>query len=503
MSLKKNVAANFLGQGWTALMGIIFVPTYIKYMGIESYGLIGVFALLQAWITLFDLGMTPALSREMARFTGGAHDAISIRNLLRTVECIGVFLALLVAFGVWFASDWLAINWLKTERLSPEVVASAFSLMGLVAALRAIENIYRSSLIGLQRQVVVNAISSVTATMRGAGAVAVLALISPTIISFFVWQVIMSVITVVWLLWAVYKDFPTSIAPAKFSQKALRELWQFASGILVITLLSFLLMQTDKILLSRLLSLENFGYYALAALVANALFMLAGPIDIAFFPRLTKQAASLDQSAYASTFHLGSQLISVFVGSASIMVIVFSEFVLNLWTQNSDLAQRLAPILSILSLGTLLNCIMHMPYQLQLSHGWTSLTIKVNMVAVVLLVPAIFWLAPRYGPVGVAWGWVALNATYVFVVIHLVFNRLLIGHKWRWYFQDVLIPLCAAAAVAVALKLAMPPGASRLMQLLAISVFSSLTLLTAAFASSMVRKEIISSAKGLLGKFNL
>ena len=67
-------------------MMLFFIPLYIKYLGIEAYGLIGIFALLQAWLALLDMGMTPTLSREMARFTGGAHDAQSIRDLLHVSE---------------------------------------------------------------------------------------------------------------------------------------------------------------------------------------------------------------------------------------------------------------------------------------------------------------------------------------------------------------------------------------------------------------------------------
>ena len=49
MSLKRNVIANYLGQGWKALMELAFIPIYIKYLGIEAYGVIGIFALLQSW----------------------------------------------------------------------------------------------------------------------------------------------------------------------------------------------------------------------------------------------------------------------------------------------------------------------------------------------------------------------------------------------------------------------------------------------------------------------
>jgi hypothetical protein len=60
-------------------MGLAFIPLYIKYHGIEAYGLIGLFALLQAWLGLLDMGMTPILGREMARFTGGT-GVVNIRS---------------------------------------------------------------------------------------------------------------------------------------------------------------------------------------------------------------------------------------------------------------------------------------------------------------------------------------------------------------------------------------------------------------------------------------
>jgi O-antigen/teichoic acid export membrane protein len=104
MSVKRNVVANYLGQGWRALMGLAFVPLHIKYLGIESCGLIGIFAVLQAWLGLLDMGMRPALVREMACFTAGTQ---SIRDLLRSTETIGITTAGLIGVGIWGVSGWL------------------------------------------------------------------------------------------------------------------------------------------------------------------------------------------------------------------------------------------------------------------------------------------------------------------------------------------------------------------------------------------------------------
>ncbi|MFN9916356.1 MAG: polysaccharide biosynthesis protein, partial [Pirellulaceae bacterium] len=71
MRLKANIIANYLGQAWSSLMGILFLPLYIQLIGIEAYGLIGMIALVQIWLGLLDMGMGPMLNREMARFNTG------------------------------------------------------------------------------------------------------------------------------------------------------------------------------------------------------------------------------------------------------------------------------------------------------------------------------------------------------------------------------------------------------------------------------------------------
>jgi hypothetical protein len=75
MSLKRNVRADYFGQAYAAVMALAFVPLYIRYRGIEAYRLIGIFVVLRAWLSLLNMGMKPALARELPRFTGGGLDA--------------------------------------------------------------------------------------------------------------------------------------------------------------------------------------------------------------------------------------------------------------------------------------------------------------------------------------------------------------------------------------------------------------------------------------------
>ena len=83
MSVKRNIVANYAGQLYATLIGILLVPLYVRYMGVEAYGLVGFFTMLQGWFMLLDMGLTPTLGREAARFKGGAIDALE-KSLARS-----------------------------------------------------------------------------------------------------------------------------------------------------------------------------------------------------------------------------------------------------------------------------------------------------------------------------------------------------------------------------------------------------------------------------------
>ena len=436
-------------------MGLAFIPLYIRYLGVEAYGLIGFYAVLQAWLTLFDVGITQTLNREMARFSAGVHTPQSIHNLLRSLELIVVTLAVVMCLLVWLSSGYISTHWLNAQKLNSDEIANAVVLMGFVIALRFIEGIYKGALLGLQKQIAVNIVSVVIATLRYGGVVAVLAWYATSIKVFFIWQALSSIVSVMVLVYLVYKVLPKPDKMPKFSIQAISKVWRFASGMLGITFLALLLTQVDKILLSKLITLESYGYYTLAATMAGGLALIAAPTTQAIYPKMVEYVAKEKQQELINLYHQGAQLISVLIVPVAVMLIFFGKDIVYLWSGNINLATKTTPILLPLVLGSYLNGLMWMPYQLQLAHGWTSLTVKVNSVAVALLIPAIFLVTPRYGAVGAAWLWAVLNAGYVTVGIHYMHNKLLSTEKWQWYWDDVIKQLLSAIAVVAIANLLM------------------------------------------------
>lgn len=475
-------------------MGLAFIPFYIKYLGIEAYGLIGLFAVLQAWLSLLDLGMAPTLGREMARFTGHGQSAEGIRDLLRSIEIIALGIAVLIAGGVAISSNWIATSWIKAETLPVDLVRQAVVLMGLVTATRFIESIYRSSIVGLQRHVLFNVVNSAIATLRGLGAVGVLVLISPSIKAFFIWQGLVSIASVFILAATTYSILPC-LRAGKFSMGALRSVWHFAGGMVLITFFGLLLTQIDKILLSKLLSLTEYGYYTLATIVAGTLYIVITPITQAFYPRLCELYTLNDEAGLVETHHKGAQMVSVFAGSAAIFIIVFAETFLRLWTHDMELADRTSFLLRLLMLGNLLNVLMWIPYQTQLAHGLTKLSVCIDLVAVALIVPAILWVTPLYGAEGAAWVWVGLNIGYLIIGVHFMYRRILNTEKFRWYIRDLLMPISAGLLVALVLKTLWIDTQTEMAELLLLGFAAVLILSASLFNATFLRKNVLQIIK--------
>jgi O-antigen/teichoic acid export membrane protein len=330
------------------------------------------------------------------------------------------------------------------------------------------------------------------ATLRGLGAIAILAWVSPTIEAFFLWQGLMSIVTLGILAIATYATLPGAVRSGRFSLQVLRGVWRFAGGMLGITFLATLLTQVDKILLSKLLSLSEYGYYTLAVVVAGTVFILITPITQALYPRLCELHARDDLAAMAALYHQGAQFVSVVAGSAAIVLILFGQTFLQLWTQDPDLAQRVAPLLSLLILGNLLNGLMWIPYQTQLAHGWTSLAVWINIVAVSLIVPAILWATPRFGAEGAAWVWVILNALRLILGVEFMYRRILLGEKWRWYMRDVLAPLAAGVTVSVGVKLLRPDAEDLAIEFMVLAAAFCLTVVASVLAASHARRFLFS-----------
>ena len=470
-----------------ALMNLAFVPVYLKLLGVEVYGLVGFNVTLSAVLSLLDMGLSTTLNREMAKRSLEPERAAETRNLVRTMEVVYWPLALVIALVVAGLAPLIAHHWITKTTLPPATVQHAVTMMGLSIALQWPYSFYEGGLLGLQQQVAMNLVAIGAATARGLGSVCVLLWVAPTIFAFFTWQIVVNGVVTLVLCGLLWRKLPISAQRPQFQATLLHEVWKFAAGMTSISLVSLVLVQMDKIILSKLLPLRMFGYYSTADSVAKALYYGIGPFFTALFPRFVQMISQREEVSLASLYHRGCQFLAVVILPVAVVIIVFAYELMLLWTRNPVTATETHLLVSLLVAGTACNALMNLPYALQLASGWTKLAFYQNIVSILVMVPLLFWLTSRYGGVGAAVVWLLLNLSYLLFLIPLMHQRLLPGELRRWYLEDVGLPLGATLFVVLIGRFLLVRGVSPLGTLLQIGFLWGLTAFATACATPQPR----------------
>ena len=490
-SVRSNIIANFAGKAWAGIFTLAFVPLYIKLMGVEVYGLLGIFMSLSALLSLLDMGLSATLSRELSRLSAAENSAQESRNLVRTFEIIYWGIGVLIGIAVVSMAAPITKYWINSSSVSNETVEQALIIMGVSVAFQWPGAIYSGGLIGLQRHIVLNVIRSVMVTAQYGGAALVLLFISPSILAFFLWQAIAGLLATITLAVWLWKSLPKAGRQVRFDKVLLAKNWRFASGMMSVSLVTILLTQLDKIILSKMLTLEMFGYYMLAFSVASALNHLVSPILSALFPKATQLVAAGDEGKLVMLYHKGCQLLSVLVLPAAITIAIFAKDVLALWLSDTMAVQNAHQILTLLMIGTALNAVMTMPYTLQLAYGWTRLAIYKNIIAVVLIVPLLVWMVQMYQGIGAAWVWIILNLGYFIFEVPIMHRRLLKEEMGKWYWRDVILPVVIVTIIGLVGRALLPVDSSKLITLLGVFGIFALSFAASAWIAGYLNIKML------------
>lgn len=448
-----NIAANYVGVLSTLLVQIFLVPVYVRILGAESYGIIGFFMMLQSVLQVMDLGFGMALNRELARRSDPTSVATDTKDLVRSLEVLSWLVGITLGALIFGASDLLSVHWLTAVSLPQQSVATAIALMGMALAFQWPQSIYHGGLLGLQMQGRAVAITAGANVTFAIGAI-VLLMLFPRIETFFIWRSCVSLTTAVvqrQVLWQNLPERHASIARPRFRWDALKPVFAFSVGMTGITITGITLVQLDKVVISRFVTLDRYGAYMLASTAAALIPQMASPIFSAMLPALSQAFGRDDRIAQQAYFRLASRLVATLVVPIALAVACYSESLLVVWTGDSAISESGAPVLSMLASGALLNSIMVPCYAVQVAGGWTRLAMKTNIVLITLMPPYAVLASSTFGALGAASTWLFLNAVYLGMGARLTLQNMLPGTANAWLRVDLAPPLfCSLLLIGLA-----------------------------------------------------
>jgi O-antigen/teichoic acid export membrane protein len=480
-SVIRNTALNYLGQAYVLLVGILIMPFYLVHLGAEAYGLIGFFAVLQAWLQLLDAGLSPSLVRAVAHQQGVPVAERNLGRLLRSFEIIFLPLAASACIGVYAASSWIALNWLNAQALEPQTLINCIGLMGLVVALRLYSTLYKSGIQGLEQHAWLNGVNVFIATLRYLGGLLLVSLYSQDPQDFFEFQVLIGLIETLLFAVRAWRQMPMARWFCGFDWQLVKPILPFAASMSLTAMLWIVLTQMDKVLLSEQLPLDQYGYFSLVALITTGILMLTNPLVQALLPRLTVLIAEGRRQDMHALFLLANRFTCTFLFPLAAIVAMHAEPLIYAWTGDQAAAQWSRSVLPWYALGSAIMAASAFQFYLQYAYGQMRLHVWYSVISAVITVPVMILAIRHQGAYGAALAWFFLRAASFAVWPMIVHQRLAPGIHGQWLRDVLRISAMTAVGVLVSAPvLHMIAGESRTSILLGLAASGLITLLLVA-----------------------
>ncbi len=405
--MQKNIMANYVGVMVLVAAPLIALPFYLNILGPKLFGLISFVTTIQALLSLMDSGISQVAVRELSIRTVGSDDEkLSAAKLLFGFERVYWAFSILAGVITLFLAGVISENWLNLA--SDDFTLGQQAVMG-AAILFLVQfpgSLYRSFLVASEHQVILNGIMSSGLVIRHLGGVLLVA-----------WFPSLTV----YLLWIIFSAALETLVRARFSwhfsgakraalnwdaeliDPLLPDIIKLSGAVLLGSLAS----QMDKIILSKMGSIEQFGFYTIASTLSLGVVNLIYPLVQGYAPRIM-QFRYEPAKLYQLSMNLFSKIM-IIVTMGFILFIVAGERLLLFWLNDSNVSPLVYDVLSILLIGSAFNAIYHVGFYNWLSKSKTNRIYLVNVLSLCLSLVFIPVFINKYGMIGATFGFVSLN----------------------------------------------------------------------------------------------
>ena len=474
--LIRNTVANFAGQLLYPLLALALVPFYLRHVGIEGYGLIGLIAMVVSVLGVFSKGLGSALQREFGRRSATPQGRQSLATLLRSFEVVYWVLGAVLAAAFAALALTVGPHWIRTSTIPQQTVVTCLGLLALRVALAFPHSVYQSVFIGTERQVEGNVLNGLLALASVAANVTAI-LIFGTVVALYVSEVVTAGVFLIVFRSRAFAALPPG--PQAFDPLEVRSLLRGSADLVWTNGIGLLITTLDRIVVSAVLPVAALGVYTASASAARAVSLGLNPFLMAAYPRTCRIAEVGSVEQQRDDLLRAATVVAAFGAAITLPLSAFSVDVLTFWLRDATLAQAGAPVLTIYGFGSLAIGLATVLYQRQMATGATRFGARFNTVALLWFPFALWFLVAWLGLTGAALAWLiyALSALVYHVVV--TFRGDGLGTSGRSaYFRAVtgaVVPVVAivAAARVLADKLFQQLGA-RLTLLAAAAVLSAL-----------------------------
>jgi O-antigen/teichoic acid export membrane protein len=442
----KNSAFNLVGYLYPLIFALILTPLLIFNLGTAKYGVFIFITTVAGFLSILTTGFDAGIIRQIAQYRLLQKNS-NIKNLTKTINlinlCIGISTALFIVGGFFLGNAVIK----ESSLFSFEDLMILFFLSALNILFQSSARLYQTICIALERFDINTKIGILNLTLLNIGFI-VLALTGYDLISLFVWQLVIGIITTIIFYVVSIRLAPETRYRIGFKKEELSSFLSFGFFNTLNEIAKTSLASLDKILIPLFTGSVMLTYYSVPSNLSSRVVSTAGNLSNIIFPLSTRLYTGGENERLSSLYVRSSRLITSLSFAIGFAIIFNAKEIMRYWLDET-FVQNSSYILIVLVLSNIiLSLYSNITYFLS---GINKIKIVVMFSIAMAIINAVslFVLVPLYGIMGAAIAY-SISIFPVLIIIYVVEkNFLTLLGRSRYYSIFLLKHLTVAATVFI------------------------------------------------------
>jgi len=459
-SLMKNVAWNFIGQIWIALIGFFATPFIVRSLNVNLYGLYSLVWVIIGYFSFLQFGLGTASVKYISEYFAAGENE-NIRKIFWTCLVVYFFLGALGTLAIIFSAGFITAHFFKIPRELNGLAVTAIKLGGCGFLISMLTGVISGAVQAVGRFDILNRVGMLVGTLQLVLTVLLLA------IGFSLKEIILSSLAVqllgLCLLWIYAGKLLPCLARPAWSFFYLGRLFKFGGFVTISGFVGPILLNIDRIFLTSLRPLASLTYYSVPFSLMDKLSVIRSSFSSVLFPAFSSMEQGRENAA-GSELQDRSRAYIFFLYAFFVVFFAISGRSFLSWWIGPDFAARSSLILAVLSLAGMINALAVPSSTALQGFNKPHIPAMFHVIETILYIPCAYFLIYRFGGTGAAFAWL-LRVTLDTVLLQQAAARISGGSVLSWYAGLVKrgsVPVLAAAAVLSAVRSANPDFLSAL-----------------------------------------
>jgi len=416
--IAKNTFYNLVGYGFPLILALFFIPSLIKGLGEERFGILSLAWIVIGYFSFFDFGIGRSLTKIISEKIG-LNQTEQIPVLFWTSLLIMLSISLLVSIGMVLIVPSLVDIFNISKEMHQETQSTFYALaisvpiVSTTAGLRGVLEAY-------QKFGAVNLLRISLGIFTFLGPLLVLIITNSL---FWIVIVLIFIRIIAWSLYLMlcFKINKNIKKGINFDFISIKPVLKFSIWIAVANIVGPIILYSDRFLIGTIESAKAITYYSSPYEVITKLLVIPGSVAGVLFPLFSASFIS-DPNISKKAFIRGVKFIFLILYPIIVFVITFSYEGMELWL-GEQFAVNSSLILQFLSIGVLMNGIGLIPDIFLQGIGKPKIPTIIYIVELPIFIIAMWFSIERFGIKGAALTWM-FAATLSTIILYIISNRI-------------------------------------------------------------------------------